>query len=126
MSLYNSIRYLYPKARGLVDFELVQLDDSQIVFARWNAALGPKPSIEQLRAVEATADLSLALAELRHERNRLLAGSDWTQLADAPLTKAELEAWAAYRKALRDMPNIAAGATAAPPWPKPPKLATGE
>jgi hypothetical protein len=41
-----------------------------------------------------------ANANIRAERNRLLADSDWTQLADAPVDKA---AWSAYRQALRDI-----------------------
>jgi hypothetical protein len=35
-------------------------------------------------------------------RNRLLQSTDWTQAADAPVDR---EAWAAYRQALRDVPN---------------------
>lgn len=38
---------------------------------------------------------------MRNYRNRLLAQSDWTQLADAPVDR---EAWATYRQALRDFP----------------------
>ena len=37
---------------------------------------------------------------VRSKRNALLAASDWTQLADAPVDKA---AWATYREALRDI-----------------------
>lgn len=44
----------------------------------------------------------IAKDQVRAERNRLLSASDWTQVADAPVDKA---AWAAYRKALRDVPN---------------------
>ena len=40
--------------------------------------------------------------EVRAERNRLLTASDWTQVADAPVDQA---AWAAYRQALRDLPQ---------------------
>jgi hypothetical protein len=41
--------------------------------------------------------------EVRAERNRLLAESDWTQLADVVLTEdAKLE-WTAYRQELRDI-----------------------
>ena len=40
--------------------------------------------------------------EVRAERNRLLTASDWTQVADAPVDQA---AWAAYRQALRDIPQ---------------------
>lgn len=42
--------------------------------------------------------------QLREHRNKLLADSDWTQVADAPVDKA---AWATYRQALRDMPSSA-------------------
>jgi hypothetical protein len=41
-----------------------------------------------------------AEASVREKRNRLLAESDWTQVADAPVDKA---AWAQYRQALRDI-----------------------
>lgn len=39
-------------------------------------------------------------AKVRTERNRKLAASDWTQLADAPVDKTT---WAVYRQALRDV-----------------------
>lgn len=38
--------------------------------------------------------------EVRGERNLLLMVSDWTQVADAPVDKAE---WATYRQELRDI-----------------------
>jgi hypothetical protein len=38
--------------------------------------------------------------EVRHERNMLLKGSDWTQLPDAVCDK---DAWAAYRTELRNI-----------------------
>lgn len=41
------------------------------------------------------------LERMRLRRDALLAASDWTQTADAPVDKA---AWAAYRQALRDFP----------------------
>lgn len=40
--------------------------------------------------------------DIRSERDRLLAASDWTQVADAPVDTA---AWAVYRQALRDVPQ---------------------
>lgn len=39
-------------------------------------------------------------AVVRAERNALLAASDWTQVADAPVDAA---AWRLYRQALRDV-----------------------
>ena len=38
---------------------------------------------------------------MRAVRNDLLAQSDWTQVADAPVDQ---QAWATYRQALRDFP----------------------
>jgi len=37
---------------------------------------------------------------VRQERNSLLAASDWTQVADAPVDQST---WAAYRQSLRDI-----------------------
>lgn len=44
---------------------------------------------------------------MRHKRDQLLAGCDWTQMEDAPVDRA---AWARYRQKLRDV-------TAHPQWP---------
>lgn len=38
---------------------------------------------------------------LRSARNKLLAESDWTQVADSPVDK---NAWSEYRQELRDAP----------------------
>jgi len=56
-------------------------------------------------AVWQSQDLERQLAaaiQVRKERNVLLVQTDWTQLADAPV---DVEAWATYRQALRDVPN---------------------
>jgi len=42
--------------------------------------------------------------QVRTKRDKLLAESDWTQVADAPVDKA---AWATYRQSLRDIPQQA-------------------
>ena len=52
----------------------------------------PGPTTEQLAA------------QVRGERDRLLANSDWTQVPDAPV---DSTAWADYRQALRDVPQQA-------------------
>lgn len=63
------------------------------IFAAAKGAAAPYagPSPEQI-AVEARAE------EVRTQRNSLLAASDWTQVADAPVDQV---AWATYRQALR-------------------------
>lgn len=57
------------------------------------------------------------LADVRRERNSLLAASDWTQVADAPVDHA---AWATYRQALRDLPASYSGEGPIP-WPAKPE-----
>jgi len=42
-------------------------------------------------------------ARVRMKRNTLLAGSDWTQMPDSPLSEETKAAWATYRQALRDI-----------------------
>lgn len=68
---------------------------------------GPKPTERSVFDYETgswvepefTADEELSLTEqARFKRGELLAASDWTQVADAPVDKA---AWATYRQALR-------------------------
>ena len=56
------------------------------------------------------------LEALRVARNALLAASDWSQFADAPLTDDQRAAWRAYRQALRDLPETTPD-LAAIEWP---------
>ena len=59
------------------------------------------------------------LTQLRAKRDRLLSDSDFTQVADVPLSPAEKQAWADYRQSLRDLPEtITDPADIA--WPEPP------
>jgi hypothetical protein len=51
-------------------------------------------------AAKAAKDAAQATA-VRADRDRRLADSDWTQVADAPVDQA---AWATYRQELRDVP----------------------
>ena len=51
--------------------------------------------------LEPTDDTDILTARMKHQRNILLAQSDWTMHTDAPTDKT---AWGAYRQALRDFP----------------------
>jgi hypothetical protein len=42
--------------------------------------------------------------KVRRDRAFLLAGCDWTQNSDSPLTTEKKAEWATYRQALRDVP----------------------
>lgn len=58
-------------------------------------------AVRPMTAEEVQAAKNSAMANLRAQRNRLLAECDWTQLADSPVDKT---VWGAYRQALRDLP----------------------
>lgn len=64
---------------------------------------GETTAAEQEAAYKAQKDAEFA-ANARSQRDTLLTQTDWTQVADAPVDKA---AWAAYRQALRNIPQQA-------------------
>ncbi len=69
--------------------------------------------------------LEEAWAAFRAERDRRLAETDWTVVRAYERGEPVPEAWAAYRQALRDLPEqltdkqVLAGDI---PWPEPPEL----
>ncbi len=50
-----------------------------------------------------SAEIAMIVVRMRKYRNQLLSASDWTQLADSPLSKTEKTKWAKYRQNLRDI-----------------------
>ncbi|HCG8975245.1 TPA: phage tail assembly chaperone [Vibrio parahaemolyticus] len=42
---------------------------------------------------------------VRAKRDQLIAETDWTQIADAPLTQEQVDEFKVYRQALRDIPQ---------------------
>jgi|688.fasta_scaffold171144_2 hypothetical protein len=49
------------------------------------------------------ADIAVESANVREKRDQLLKESDWTQVTDAPFTKAVKTSWSTYRQSLRDI-----------------------
>ena len=61
---------------------------------------------EEIQEIEdAAAANDLNLSPIRHQRNAMLNGTDWTQIADAKLGDHTAEEWATYRQELRDLPS---------------------
>lgn len=65
-------------------------------------------------------DAETLAAEVRGRRDELLRACDWTQLSDTALTEERAMAWAAYRQALRDVPQQS-GFPASVDWPDKPE-----
>lgn len=67
--------------------------------------------------------VQIDMGERRAERDQRLRESDWTQMADAPLTAPEKLAYSVYRQALRDLPALPGFPDVA--WPQQPGLLNG-
>ena len=65
----------------------------------------PKPSQADLDAAWPQVQEVVAWNAVRRERDRLLAASDWSQMPDNALDAPTIAGWAAYRQALRDIPQ---------------------
>ena len=81
------------------------LDGKGLFIDVWNIKDKPKPTTEQLDALDTKAkvrDDQKELENIRIERNRLLAETDWMSLPDAPTMS---DAWKKYRQELRDIPK---------------------
>lgn len=57
-------------------------------------------AVRDMTQSELDARTDSQAAQVRADRNKKLANTDWTQVIDAPVDQA---AWAAYRQALRDI-----------------------
>ena len=60
-----------------------------------------------------------AATSVRSERDRLIAETDWTQLADSQLSNSVKTSWVTYRQSLRDLPT-ASGFPHTMTWPTKP------
>jgi hypothetical protein len=104
-----------PQATGGTVYQYSQRDGVQELAGKWYTKyiLGPvftdgeTTAAEQETVYKATKDAEQAKS-VRNSRTKLLADSDWTQIADSTADKA---AWATYRTALRNVP-----AQAGFPW----------
>ena len=74
--------------------------------------------IAQAEADVAAADLDFSA--VRAERNGRLAGTDWTQGPDSPLTDAKKAKGVTYRQELRDYPSTASKVSELGAWPTEP------
>ena len=96
---------------GFEDFQHIPIPEGlNIHMILWNGS-------EIVEDVDKTqANLHEEWNSFRQERNRRLAICDWTRLDDVQCDK---QAWAAYRQALRDLPNTVTDPTDVT-WPTSP------
>lgn len=76
-------------------------------------------SVTAASSDEIAERLTAKSAEVRSQRNQLLSESDWTVLADSPLSTSKKTEWKTYRTALRDI-TAASGFPFTMSWPTEP------
>lgn len=64
------------------------------------------PGESRVSQIPEALAVKVAADQRRVERDELLRATDWTQMADAPLTAAQKTAMSVYRQALRDLPSL--------------------
>lgn len=92
------------------------LDDSDYDTLEWYDTDQAKPTRDECDAEWHRLLPVIVWTSVRAKRDRLLATSDWTQVADAPVDQ---QAWAIYRQQLRDIPQDFASPDAVV-WPEAP------
>ena len=87
---------------------------------KWENGEVVKRAEEEIEAERAILSLPTA-DEVRAQRKKLLAETDWTQVLDAPIDTETREAYRTYRQALRDVPEQEGFPTAVV-WPELPTV----
>jgi hypothetical protein len=72
---------------------------------RWQTAWNVIALTEQEKNLKEQIKSETASQNVRSERDSLLKDSDWTQLADAPISAEKKQEFSQYRQLLRDIPN---------------------
>lgn len=62
--------------------------------------------LEQWNTEQVQAEAQAVVTKLRSDRDKLLSGSDWTQIADAPVSEEQRAEWVEYRAYLRSVPQL--------------------
>lgn len=82
----------------------VQRDDANRIIGKFSI---PQPEIAE-EFIQGDPEVFEATNwdKIRATRASLLQQSDWTQVADAPLTTEMKAMWSNYRQSLRDLPEV--------------------
>jgi hypothetical protein len=110
--LIEAIRTYFPKAEW-------SMKDGEYDKLIWISTDIPKPSKEELLQKVEQLEAERPLKDLRAERDRRLATTDWVTLKAYSTTTPVPEAWATYMQALRDLPTTTED-PANPVWPTQP------
>ena len=92
----DAIRAIHP------DAQFTTVDE---VITEWNSPDIIQPTQEELDTKLTELKAAEPMRQLRIQRNKLIAETDWTQLKDIDLDIIRERNWKNYRQALRDLPS---------------------
>ena len=110
-----------PAATTSGPYEVSTRDGVEEIKNQWftKFIVGPVFADSDEEAAYRTKVDNQAASSVRSDRDRKLAASDWTVLADSPLTTAKKTTWKTYRTALRNI-SAAEGFPHTMEWPTEP------
>ena len=110
-----------PAASTSGPYEVSTRDGVEEIKNQWftKFIVGPVFADSDEEAAYRTKVDNQAASSVRSDRDRKLAASDWTVLADSPLTTAKKTTWKTYRTALRNI-SAAEGFPHTMEWPTEP------
>ena len=101
--IVNALEALKPEAVwSLVNNPTATSDYECLV---WQDETQTKPTEDEINTKIAELEKGEPMRLLRHERDKLIAETDWPQLKDVNLDIIRERNWKNYRQALRDLPN---------------------
>lgn len=113
--------------RNLSDAQVQELCDKNANWAYINGAVDSIServvNLQTLKIERRQRRIPTVANLIREQRRLLLQGCDWTQAADSPLSEEKKAEWAAYRQALRDLPDEQGSVNSIDDvvWPTPPQ-----
>jgi hypothetical protein len=96
------------KALGWLPHRLIPMEEQYKIITDTIFTIGTDEVVESYTARDMTqeeidAENKAHWSGVRNSRDKKLQETDYTQLADAPLTQGDKSNWATYRQALRDI-----------------------
>lgn len=92
---------------NITELQRVDYDGVQLINGQWKDVWSIHPKYDDVTEQETWEAewLESRWDIVRSERDVLLLQSDWTQLADCPLSTEQKALWVTYRQDLRDVPQ---------------------
>jgi hypothetical protein len=94
----EDVIWILSQERKYPDLDIWNAD--QLIWELIDPTIMPSEEVNALLQQRLTENI---IEQIRYTRHYHISDSDWTQLADSPLSEEEKAAWSTYRQELRDL-----------------------